>query len=212
MSLEGRYCTFSLSASSAVLYVKAITFETQSIAFTRTEKTHEKLAQAPESTGAQITRTQTLSGFPVQIIYGGATTARDFTPDDANLGLIEQKFFLNRYTVTGDTSLSADTGLMFTWAAQHKTLQDRFDAYQKYINDNVSYQELVTLGAETFSYLTTTGLSLSGSTLGTLQNLLVREFNCIPSHDIQGGPGAKVLYQWTGVFDQISIKSAASLS
>lgn len=210
---EGRYIVLSMGASSSTLYCSEISFDTESTAFTRIEKTHDKLKNVPENTGAQPTFAQSLAGFPVQFIYSSATTARNLLPDDADLGAIEQKLFYNKYTLTGATSLSSDTALVFNWAAQGKTALDRFDAYQKYANDNVSYQYLVTLAAETFSYLTTTGISLTSSTLGNLSNVFIQSFTVNPTRDIQGLPsGQKVLYDWTMELRQYSIKSAASLS
>lgn len=206
----GRFATFSLSASSSTLYIREINFDTESTLFTRSEKSHETLKNAPENTGNMPTFSQSLNGAPVQFIYGGATTARNLTPDDSIIDQIEQKFFFNRYTISGTISGASDIALMFTWAAQHKALQDKFEAYQKKINDKISFQLLTTLGGETFSYLTTTGLSLTGSTLGNLNNLLIRSFSCNPVRDIQGLPsGQRLLYEWNGVFDQITIGSAA---
>jgi hypothetical protein len=209
---QGRYLIFSIGASGAVLYCSEINFDTQSTAFTRQERSHARQKDVPENTGTMPTYSQNLEGAPVQFIYGSAVTARDLTPDDDDLGLIEQKLFFNRYQLTGDQSTSADVGQMYLWAAQHRTLQDRFDAYQKYAGDNVSIQMLNTLSLEDFSYLTTTGLSMTGSTLGAISNCLIRSFSANPVRDIQGGPQAKILYQWTATVDQITIKSAAALS
>ena len=210
---QGRYCVLSISASSATLYVKEINFETDSTAFTRSEYDKRTLKDAPESTGAQPTYAQTLSGLPLQFIYGSATTARDLTPNNStNLASMERKLFYNRYTLSGATSLSSDTGLVYTWASLHKTLDDRFNAFQKYTGDGISYQDFLTQQAETFSYLTSTGLSLVGSTLGTLNNLLIRSFSVNPTRDIYDGTTRKVLYEYQLVLDQISIKSAASLT
>lgn len=209
---EGRYIVLSMGASSSTLYCSEISFDTESTAFTRTEKTHNVQKQAPESTGAVPTYANTLTGLPVQFLYGSATTARNLLPDDADLASIEQKLFYNKYTLTGATSLSSDTALVFNWAAQGRTALDRFDAYQKYANDNVSYQYLQTLAAETFSYLTTTGISLTSSTLGNLSNVFIQSFTVNPTRDIQAGasPVTKVLYEWTMELRQYSIKSAAS--
>lgn len=209
---QGRFLTISLSASSAVLYCEEINFETSSTAFTRNEFNKDTLKQAPESTGATPTLATTLTGLPAQFIYGSATTARDLTPNNfTNLANMEQKLFYNRYTITGDVSLSSDTGLVFNWAALHRTLQDRYDAHLKYSGDGLSYQDFLTQQAVTFSYLTTTGLTISGSTLGSLSNCLIRSFSVNPVRDIQGLPsGAKVLYRYSLVADQISIRSAAA--
>ncbi len=207
----GRYITLSLSASSAVLYCEEINFETGSTLFTRPEFDRRQLKDAPESTGAIPTYAQTLAGMPLQIIYGGATTARNLTPNNSvNLAFMEEKFFYNRYTFGGDTSLSSDTGQVFIWASMHKTLADRFDAFQKYTGDGLSYQDLLAQQLETFSYLTATGLSVTGTTLGTLSNCLIREFSVNPVRDIYDGSTRKVLYRWTMTLDQLSIKSAAS--
>lgn len=209
---QGRYLTISLSASSAILYCEEISFETASTAFTRSEFDKNTLKNAPESTGAVPTYNQSLPGYPVQILYGSATTARDLTPNNfTNLANMEQKLFYNRYTITGDVSLSSDTGLVFNWAALHRTLQDRYDAHLKYSGDGLSYQDFLTQQAVTFSYLTSTGLTISGSTLGSLSNCLIRSFSVNPVRDIQGQPsGAKVLYRYSLVADQISVRSAAA--
>lgn len=208
----GRYITISLSASSANLYCEELNFETSSTLFTRSEYDKRTLKDAPESTGATPTYATTLTGLPVQFIYGSATTARDLTPNNStNLAFMEEKFFFNRYTFTGDTSLSSDTSLVFTWAAQHRTLQDRYEAFIKYTSDGLSYQDLVTQQAETFSYLTTTGLSVAGTTLGaTLTNCLIREFSVNPVRDIWDGSTRTVLYRWSLTLDQISLRSAAA--
>ncbi len=208
---QGRYITLSLSASSANLYCEEINFETSSTAFTRSEYDKNTLKNAPESTGAMPTYAQNLSGLPVQFIYAGATTARDLTPNNSvNLPFMEEKLFFNRYTITGDVSLSSDTALVFTWASQHKTLDDRYQAFLKYTGDGISYQDLLTQQAETFSFLTTTGLSIVGSTLGTLSNCLIRSFSVNPVRDIYDGSTRKVLYAYNLTVDQIAVKSAAS--
>jgi hypothetical protein len=185
--LQGRFLLLTIGASGAQLYCEEINFEVGSQPFTRPEWDKRVLKDAPENTGNLPTFGQTLEGGQVQWIYGSATTARDLTPNNnTNLASMEEKFFYNRYTITGDTSLSSDTGLVYTWSGAHKTLQDRFDAHQKYSGDGYSYQDLVTQQAENFSYLTTTGLSLNGSTLGALSNLLIRSFSVNPVRDIQG--------------------------
>lgn len=208
---EGRYCVLSLSSSSSTLYVKEISFETDSTAFTRSEFDKRTLKEAPESTGAMPMFAQNLPGFPVQIIYGGYTTARDLTPNNStNLAFMEEKLFYNRYTLTGSTSLSSDTSLVYSWAAQHRQKQDKYDAFLKYTGDGISYQDLITQQAETFSYLTSTGLSLVGSTLGNLSNLLIRSFSVNPVRDIWDGTTRTVLYEYSLVLDQINILSAAS--
>lgn len=208
---QGRFLTLSLGASSAVLYCKEINFSVNSILFTRQEYNKSILKGAPESTGAVPTYSQALSGLPVQFVYASATTARDQTPNNlTSLQNMEKKFFFNEYTITGDTSLSADTGLVYTWGALHKTLNDRYEAQQKYGGDGLSYQDLLTLQAVTFSYLTTTGLSLSGSTLGALSNLLIQSFSVNPTHDISGGGQTKILYEYQLTLRQIQIYAAAA--
>ncbi len=206
---EGRFLTLTLSASSAVLYCEEINFETSSTLFTRNEFNKDTLKQAPESTGAMPTIAQTLTGYPIQFIYGSATTSRDLTPNNAtNLAFMEEKFFFNRYTITGATSLSSDVGIVYIWAAAHKELQDRYDAHLKYTGDGISYQDLLAQQLETFSYLTDTNLNLTGSTLGTLNDLLIREFSVNPVRDIQGYEN-KILYKYSLTLDQIVLQSAA---
>lgn len=209
----GRYITISLSASSANLYCEELNFETNSTLFTRSEFDKRTLKDAPESTGATPIFTTTLSGLPVQFVYSNATTPRDLTPNNnTNLAFMEEKFFFNRYTFSGDTSLSADTALVFNWASLHRQAQDRYDAFLKYTGDGISYQDLVAQQAETFSYLTNTGLSVSGTTLGAspLTNCLIRSFSVNPVRDIWDGTNRTVLYKWSLTLDQISLRSAAA--
>lgn len=208
----GRFIVISLGASSANLYCEELNFETNSTLFTRSEFDKRTLKDAPESTGATPIFATTLSGLPVQFIYSGATTARDLTPNNStNLASMEEKFFFNRYTFTGDTSLSEDTALVFTWASLHKRAQDKYDAFLKYTGDGISYQDLLTQQAETFSYLTSTGLSVAGTTLGaTLTNCLIRSFSVNPTRDLWDGTARTVLYKFQLVIDQISLQSAAS--
>lgn len=213
---ENTYIVLSLSSSSSTLYCADISVVTQSQPFTRTEYTHAKLLGAPESDGTIPLRGNAVNGGPYQIIYGSGITARNFAPDDSDIDNIYKKLFFNRYTLKGRTSLNSDTGLVYTWAAQHRTLQDQFDHQLNVANGNVSVTFLQGLQSNGFlTLLTNTGLTLVTKSQGTLNNCLIRSFSVDLDYEIPQDSSAtsnKILNMWEMVIDQIVIKNASASS
>ena len=202
---QGRYVTFSLSGSSSVLYLAGADVERITESLTRTEFTHAKQREVPEADGTQPQYATLIAGTPAQITYSDIPTSpRNLAPDDTDLDMIYQKLFITRYTFQGANSTSSDIAQAYAFASIHHVYLDRFEAYKTFSNQaSISFTELLALQLINFSYLTTTGLSCIGTTFGTINNAFIRSFSAEPVKDINAG--AKVIYNWRMVLDQISI-------
>jgi hypothetical protein len=197
----------TLSGSAATLYCNDIKEEIITQTFERNEFKHEALKKALENTGTAPVIVQMIYGVPAQITSTGAvsTSVRPLTPDDSDLTNIYKKFQINRYTLTGTTSTNMDVTNANYFFNLHKQNLDRFDAHQKYSTGNVSYQELISLQAETFSYLYVTGLTFYSNTFGTITNALIRDFVVDGDYDIpQGGGNNLILKSWSMTLDSIT--------
>lgn len=202
---QGRYVTFTLGASSSVLYLAGADFEKITEPLKRLEMTHAKQREAKETDGTKPIFVDLIFGVPCQILSTSSvtTTPRALTPEDSALDTIYQKLFITRFTFQGTMSNSSDIGTIYSIAQTHKIYQDRFDAYKSFASEDVSFAELLALQGQTFPYLTTTGLTCAGTTFGTLNNMFIRSFRAEPVRDINAG--AKVLYTWNMVLDSIQI-------
>jgi hypothetical protein len=196
----------------ATLFCESIDYDPISIPFDRSEFMHQKQRTALENTGTAPVIVSMIYGVPAQITSTGAvqTTARNLQPDDSDLTNIYQKFFGYRYTLTGDTTLNSDTDNVLTWATYHKSLQDAYEAHQKYAAGNTSIQDLVTFQSETFAYITTTGFSLTCNSLGTIQNIFIREFSIDVDYDTTGYADPLILHKWKMVVDELTLQPLAA--
>lgn len=202
---QGRYVTFTLGASSAVLFLAAADFEKITEPLKRIEMTHAKQREAKESDGTKPIYVDLIFGVPCQILSSGSvtTTPRALTPEDSALDTIYQKLYITRFNFQGTLSTSSDIGTVYNISQTHRIYQDRFEAYKSFASEDVSFAELLALQSQTFAYLTTTGLTVVGTTFGTLNNMFIRSFKAEAVRDINAG--AKVLYNWNMVLDQIQI-------
>lgn len=202
---ENSYIILQNGASSATLYCEDISFSQISEPFVRQEYQRDTLRKALENTGTAPLIVQLIYGVPAQITSTGAitTTARSLLPDDTALTSIYQKLYTTRYVLKGNTSLNTDTGLAFTWSTAHRILQDRFAAHSKYASAAVSVQELISLQSETFSFLTTTGVTFTSGAIGVVNNVLIRDFNV--DLDFYIPSSGQNLYVWQLTLDAIQI-------
>lgn len=199
---EQAYILVSLSGTTATLYCEDIDYGFYSEPFQRIEYTHEKQRNALElTTGARPEYGYSVSGVPYQVIYtgGGITpaTARNLLPDDNDVNNIYRRFDGIRYNFKGTTSINTDVVLAHQWASQHRILINQFKAHQLQAQGAVSIQFILNFQAETFSYLTTTGLTVVSGSLGTLNNLLIEDFKVIGDYEIPLAVGNQVLFAWT---------------
>lgn len=202
---QGRYVTFTLGASSAVLFLAAADFEKITEPLKRVEMTHAKQREAKETDGTKPIFVDLIFGVPCQILSTGSviTTPRALTPEDSALDTIYQKLYITRFNFQGTLSNSSDIGTIYNIAQTHRIYQDRFDAYKAFASEDVSFSELLALQTQTFAYLTTTNLTCAGTTFGTLNNMFIRSFKADAVRDINAG--TKVLYNWSMMLDSISI-------
>lgn len=200
------------SGTTAITYCNDIKFQIVTEEFERPEYLHERQISAPENDGTKVISGQLLFGVPYQITSGGAvqTTARDFRPDDTDLNNIYKKFFIVRYNITGAETSNSDMGNLYAWSVIHRTLQDKFNARQKFAAGNVSIQELAALKLDTLSYFTNTGYTLSTESLGTIPNIFIRSLDIGVAYSVSTPSGLLVLNDYTLVLDSIQILSAGA--
>jgi hypothetical protein len=144
--------------------------------FDRTEFSNEKLRSAPTTTGATPLITTGFGNQPIQLLTTcTGDVARPLGPDDANIPLIKQRFNILRYEISGSANKLVDMIALYQMWADHAVRLNRFDLYLGEQNMNLSITHLTNvLQAQTFSYLTSTGLSLSGNAIsGTVTNMLI---------------------------------------
>jgi hypothetical protein len=204
---ENSYVLFQYAGSTSTLYCEDISFSQVSEPFERPEYKRDVQRKALESNGTAPLIVQLIYGVPAQITSTGlvTTTPRSLLPDDGVLANIYQKLFATRYVLKGTTSTNSDTGLMFTWSTAHRQLQDMFVVHSKYAQAAVSIQELAALEAGNFNYLTNTGLTLVSGAIGTINNLLIRDFSV--NLDYYLPSDGTNLYVWQCTVDSITILS-----
>lgn len=214
MKIGGRFITLSFGASSSVLYLEDGDITTDTEFLTRPEYDHNKRKTAPEATtGAVPSFGGALDGTPYQVIYGSATTARDLSPHSStSLSEIYRKFVITRYTFKGGVVTSADAQIAYDIWKYCRILLDRYEAHKQHANDSgTSYQQLGTLQGQTFTFLTTTGITMTGLVTGTVNNILLRQFDLQIDRYVSGS-NAKLLYKWTGIAENWVYKAADALS
>lgn len=201
------------SGTTAITYCDDIKFEIVTEEFELSEFTHARMLSAPENDGTEPTTVRLLFNKPAQIVSTGSvtTTGRPLGPDLSNLDQIFKKFSIRRITVTGSETNNSDMANLYAWSILHRTLLDRFSAHQKFVGANISYSQLLTLQAETFSYLTNTGYILTTESLGTVTNVLIRSLNVGVAYSVNTPQGLLVLNDYTLVADVISIVPLSSL-
>lgn len=202
--------TATLSGVTAILYWDDVEYTIDSRPFKRMEYDHNKQKNALEDSGVKPIFQDMLFGVPAQITSSQIPVqARNLQPNDSDLANIYKKLFYTSFSFTGATTLSSDIDHLVSWASAHRVLMDRFNAHLNYAgDDNVSYQELQTLKLEDFSFLTSTGLTVTANSVGTLSNCFIEKFSIIGDYDRSstGGP----LKAWKAEFRQYTIAAEGS--
>lgn len=139
---------------------------------------------------------------------------RSVATDDANINLINKKFKIKRYTFSGGDSVATEVDKLFTVAAQHRLYLDKFDEYKQELQQPLSYDYFyTTLRAETFSYLTVTGISMTGnySSNTTEWNILISSFNTGVTHEVPAADGTlqTLVKNWSITVDRREITHMA---
>jgi len=204
-----------ISGGTATLYADEITYTRDILDFDRLEFSNAKLRDAPTTTGAKPIILEAFGGQPIQL----ATTCtndviRPLGPDDNNISSIKQRFNIQRFTIKGAPSTTANTDLVYTQALTDQNLLNTFGLYQDELNMELSITYLESLQSQTFSYLTTTSTSLTGPAInGTISNLLITEYTPDVAYEYQvaGGSTSVVARAFTLTLEQRTLTSRGSV-
>jgi len=212
----GTLLTFTNSASASVnLWASDISRAKIIEPFVRIEFSNDKLRSAKNDQGGLPMITQNIANIPMQVsITCAGDSPRPLGPETtANLNSINQKFTTFRYTLRGTPTPLANLEVVATQALDHANRLQKFTYHQTKVQSDVSYNDLINVyQAETFSYLTSTGVTLSGNALGgTLTNVLVVSFSIDVSHEVTLDNGLPFrMATWEMVVDQRAISSQGS--
>jgi hypothetical protein len=183
----GSPLTFTLAASSVNATVvidgdireKYITLD-----FIRKEWSNAFLMDLQEADGSEPIYIKNVAGGKIQIDFdcGDSSGPRSVATDDNNLNNIMKKFTIQRYSIKGGPSSPSAVESLLTVSRDHTRRLAVFDSYIKRFDQKLSYGYVYGLRTETFSYLTTTGLSASGATMSQ-SNILIRDFDAGSTHE-----------------------------
>jgi hypothetical protein len=149
--------------------------------FIRPEFLGEKLRTAKNVDGSTPVYSY-LSGNRVVQYFTGCNsneTLRPVTPDDSRVGDIYWRFDILNMYVALDANDNSAVDQIGAIAKSHEVLLAEFEAHKEIASGDVSYDWLVTMQSETFSYLTTTPYSIAGASAGAYSgtsNILVLDF------------------------------------
>jgi hypothetical protein len=208
----------SVGVGSGIVYCDEIMMTTALQNYDRSEFSAPRLRSAPTSTGALPLIVQAFGNQPVQLVTTCTGDApRPLGPDDSNITAIKQRFGIQRFTLKGiGTVTDIQNHLMNTFAT-HLGLLNKFDLYLAELQMELSITYLESLQSQTFSYLTSTGLSLSGNALGssaptTLNNLLMTalEMDVMYEAPTPGSSTSQILQGFTMTVEQRVISAQGS--
>ena len=204
---RGSLITFSTPAS---VYVDTVEYEFVVEPFDRLEYSNSKLRTAPTSSGAQPMIVNTFGNKPIQLASAcTGDSARPLTPDDSNINSIKQQFNIDRYTISGSPSLSSQVDAIYTVAKSHIKLLSKFQLHLEKAGMELSYTALVAMQSETFSYLTATGVDLTGTSLGgTLEDVLITKFS--PGVAYLVSSSGTIIKDWSMVVEVRTISDRVS--
>lgn len=171
----------SITISSSTLIVEALTCQTLYEPFDRLEFNFAKLRDVKvTTTGEKRLIGENLTGKPFQIVYGCSDqTAVQLIPlTEAAFDQVKRRFKIKRFNITGAFSSASAVNSLFTLASTHQNFLAEFQGYQARAGGDIGYSDLVALQSQTFNYLTTTGVSMSGTALDTSEtNMLITQMS-----------------------------------
>ncbi len=181
---NGSLLVFSSTASTATVSVSGdVERSSVVIPLDRKEFSNAYLLTLQESDGGEPILVKNIVGNQIQFNYncGSATSIRDTTPDDANVNSILKALVIRRWTVKGGPSSPTQVENLWNIATDHVGRIKSFDGYQALFSQKLSWQAMKLLQNENFSWLTTTGLDVSGEAL-TQSNILIRDLKIGVTH------------------------------
>jgi hypothetical protein len=219
---EGSPLTITASSPSSItanLAVNAIVRRSITPRFKRSEFSHERLLGAKNVDGSRPSIYYLSGNNPIQFFTNcnENETERPLTPDDDDLDLIYRRFNTRRYEITGAMSLASEVKKLSDIHQLHSVFLANFeDHLEKAANADISYEKLVEMQGEDFSYLTSTGVTMTGTALATYSgesNLLLVEFSPSVEQDNPtntAGTTSEVLEAWTMVLERRVIVAASA--
>jgi hypothetical protein len=204
-------------ACVASLYLGSIQFSFVVEKFSRVEFSNDRLRNAPNTDGSVPQFVQLAWGRQAQVTtMCGVTTNRSILPDDDNVDNINKRLDIRRYTIKTLECPVAAAIAIAPVAQDHEVKLERFAAHLAKTQLNLSYDALVAMQAEDFSYLESTGLNMTGPALepfgGNQSNCLIRAYQPEPVYEIPESSGSTVYCDFSLVIDQITIRPASSTS
>lgn len=201
--------TITLGGSTLVVDQINRTFTTE--LFDRLEFSNNRLNSAKLTNGESRVITTAFGNVPVQIIPSCVTQgAINFTPD--NPDLIKYRFNIDRIDLVGGPSNSTQVGNLLTIATDHRKRLARFENHIAKASLDVSYATLITMQSETFSFITSTGISISGNPLNeTLSDVLIVNYTFSPEWEVKQADGSNLLVRsWTATVEKRTISLASA--
>lgn len=204
---KGSVLTFTIAASSlsaSIVIEGDLGYSPVTQDFTRKEYSNAYLMNLPEDDGSEPVWLTNVAGGKIQVDYncGSSSGPRNPSTDDNNLDSIMKKFTIDRYTIKGGPSSPSAIDNLYNVAKDHARRLAVFDSYVKRFEQKLSYGYIYGLRNETFSYLTTTGLNVTGTAL-TKTNCLIRSFNAGVTHE-NPTAGTIVAKDWSITLDVIT--------
>jgi hypothetical protein len=148
--------------------------------FDRMEYDNDKLKSARTAGGVSPQFFSLLGGTPAQIETDCTTDfPRPLVPNSTStFNSVKQRFNIKRYQITGAITEASQINTLFLIAKNHRNLLAKFQNYQARSQSDSPYEDLILLQSETFSYLTSTGLTISGTALEFSEsNMLITDFS-----------------------------------
>lgn len=173
--------TQSASSISASLVVDDLSYSFEVFEYERKEYSNDFLMNLPNEDGTAPIFQKNIMNKTVQTQFVGCGTnsARSILPDDANVENILRKFTIKTFSIKGGPSSPSSVNAIDALAKDHVRRYSTFQAYFKKFGLKLSYQYFYSLRNETFTYLTQSGLTLTGFTGGSAlneSNVLIRKF------------------------------------
>jgi len=211
----GSTFTLTFSGSSNTFYIDDVTFQYVTDPWERPEFSNEKLRNAKESNGAMPIIVETFGRLPIQLaITCTSSRARPLGPDTlSQLDSIKRKWSIRRYTFRSALCTSTAVDWLSDIATTHKRYLAALQAHIAKANSDISYTDLVSLQTDTIvSTLQSTGLTLTGAFLNGLteSNMLISDFQAIPSFEIPNATSGSDIYKTFSLTIENRVDSALS--
>jgi hypothetical protein len=192
--------TIPACSLSATLIVESLSYAPSFEEFDRMEFDNERLRSARNLCGQKRQIIENLAGTPIQIVTScGDTTQVPLGPNsDTNFNNIKKRFDVLRFEIQGATSEAEDVNTLYTVARDHQARLARFKHYlARSSGGDTPYETLIALQSETFSYLTSTGMTIAGTSLENSEsNMLITSLNIENTLSIPTGtPGVHEFYK-----------------